>query len=356
MKKLIILQTTAPDYRSRVFKEIKNQLGDRFELMAGDQYFESSIKMDKSLPFVKKVRNRFLFGRRFLVQTGMWKSLLKTEVAVLEMNPRILSNWIILLLRKLLKKKTILWGHAWPRSGKGSKSDSLRNLMRNMAHEIVVYTDTQKRELQERMPDKKIYAAPNALYSCAEMQPGKEEPEKIRNIIFVGRLTKEKKSSLLVEAFIDSLNQLPADANLIIVGEGEEMEKIKQLVAFHNLWDRILLKGHVSDYHTLSELYATSLFSVSPGYVGLSLTQSLGFGVPMLISKDENHSPEIEAAAEGLNAAYFETDNAQDLGTKMKLTFDKKDFWVNQREEISRLSREKYSVEAMASTFIQFAK
>lgn len=44
------------------------------------------------------------------------------------------------------------------------------------------------------------------------------------------------------------------------------------------------------------DVYANALVSVSPGYVGLSLTQSLSFGVPMLIAIDEAHVPEIDAA------------------------------------------------------------
>ena len=156
MKKLIILQTVLPDYRKKLFLYIKTELGDFFELYGGDYYFEKSVKTDQTVFFKKSVKNIYLFKRRFLFQFRMWLVVLKNNVLVLELNPRILSNWIILILRKGTRKKTILWGHAWPRKGKDSKTDTIRNFMRILGDEIIVYTKSQQKELRLKMPQKKL--------------------------------------------------------------------------------------------------------------------------------------------------------------------------------------------------------
>ncbi len=183
MKKLIIIQTVVPDYRNLFFERLKDVLKDQFELYAGNNSFEISIKTQSKNH--KKLKNHFLFNRKLLFQTKIWHLLFKDDVIVLELNPRIISNWIFLIIRKILSKPTILWGHAWPRNGKKSKSDILRNLMRKLGDKIIVYTHQQKKELQEKMPDKNILAAPNALFKSNNMVY--ESKPSAKNLIYVGR-------------------------------------------------------------------------------------------------------------------------------------------------------------------------
>lgn len=353
MKKLVIIQTTAPDYRAGFYKEIKEKLKDGFELYGGNYYFEKSVKSAVQIEKTK-IKNHFLLKRKVLFQTGIWHLLFKNIVLVLEMNPRILSNWIFLIVRKTLRKETVLWGHAWPRKGKESKSDFVRNLMRILANKIIVYTNLQKEELNIKMPNKVIISAPNSLINASKMVTsnlGKEQ-----NLIYVGRLTKQKKSLFLVKSFYKGLDILPENTKLIIVGEGEEKENIESFVKEKKIEERVLIKGHISSYHTLKELYATSFFSVSPGYVGLSITQSFGFGVPMLVSRDENHSPEIEATRPDKNTVFFDTDNTYDFIDKIEDVYRNKEDWINKRKNIVEFCKEKYSIDAMAKVFIDLVK
>ncbi len=348
MKKLIIIQTVAPDYRALFFESIKENLNDRFELFAGNESFETSI-LTKSKIY-KKIRNHFFLKRKFLFQTGIWHLLLSNNVLVLEMNPRILSNWIFLIMRKLTGKETVLWGHAWPRNGKNSKSDILRNMMRKLSTKIIVYTLQQKKELQSKMPDKQIFAAPNSVFKAEKMIASLQENP--LNLIYVGRLVAEKKIFFLVKAFHKSINKIPKKAKLLIVGDGNEKNRIEQYIKENHLKDRVHLLGHISDYKKLKELYASSIFSISPGYVGLSVTQSFGFGVPMLISKNENHSPEIEAVIENENALLFKTNDFNNFTKHLEKIYSEKDKWVNKRKNIVQFCKKNYSVESMAEVFI----
>jgi len=355
MSKLIILQTVVPDYRKKIFSYIRKQLENDFLLFCGDFYFEESIKSDSSINYTNKVKNHFFFNRKLLFQTGMWSHVVKKNIMILELNPRIISNWIILILRKILRKRTILWGHAWPRKGQQSKSDIVRNWMRNIADVVVVYTKTQAKELKIKMPGKTVLFAPNAVISSKEMKASNNSGL-IKNIIYVGRLTEIKKPMLLVKAFHNILDKLPKDTKLIIVGEGKERNKIEIFINKSNLKDKVIFEGHLLEYERLKLLYNSSLVSISPGYVGLSITQSFGFGVPMLISQFENHSPELEAAIENKNSLFFKTDNMEDFGNKILLFFQEKEYWIGKRREICEHCKSNYSVELMARTFINIYK
>jgi len=351
LKKLIIIQTSSPDYRTLFFETIQKVLDDNFQLYAGDFYFEESVKSDNKIKRIH-IKNLFLFKRKFLFQFGIWHLLFNNGILVLEMNPRILSNWIFLVLRKISNKKTILWGHAWPRQGQSSKSDLIRGMMRCLVSDIVVYTKRQKKELQIKMPNKSIFAAPNAVISKMKMTTSIKENS--LNLIYVGRLTENKKILFLINAFHKGIDKYPKETKLIIIGDGEERNKIKSYIVKNKLEGRILLKGHVSDYNLLKEYYFKSFFSVSPGYVGLSIIQSFGFGVPMLVSKNENHSPEIEAVKPNINSLYFGTDDIDDFNKVILNAFENKEYWLQQKQNIVNFCKTEYSVEAMSKVFIDF--
>ena len=349
MKKLVIVQTVTPDYRAVFFDTIKEALGNRFELYAGDFYFQKSIKSADATQ-KKSITNFYFFGRKLLFQFGVMHLLFRNDALVLEMNPRILSNWIMLICRKFMNKETILWGHAWPRDGQSSKTNRLRKTMQRLASCIVVYTNTQRKELVKVLPGKTILSATNSVISSKKMITNTDE-NVIKNILFVGRLVADKKPLFLLQSFHSIMESVPKSTSLIFAGEGPESDRLQQYIAEHNLEKRVFLMGHVGNYEELKKLYFQSLFSTSPGYVGLSAIQSFGFGVPMLVSKDENHSPEIEAVTK-LNSLLFKTDDISDCGKMMLQFFENKSYWVKQRAKITEDCKKKYSSENMAKTFI----
>tara|TARA_R110002050_G_C8963043_1_gene514763 strand:- start:7006 stop:8073 length:1068 start_codon:yes stop_codon:yes gene_type:complete len=353
MSKLVILQTCAPDYRKKFFDQITSTLGEDFILMAGKNYFEPTVKTNYAGSSLKMVNNHFLLNRKILIQTGIWTQVFEATVMVMEMNPRIITNWIILLIRRLLRKQTVLWGHAWPRGGETSKSDWVRNVMRLFANQIIVYTNRQAEELKQKMPNKVIKAAPNAVMFSSEMLAVSTLPNEVNDFIYVGRLTPSKNVRFLVDSFIEHQSKFNEKSRLLLVGDGEEMSGIKKIINQHFMRDRVIVFGHISDFEILSKLYSTCICSLSPGYIGLSVTQSFGMGVPMLISRNENHSPEIEAVKEGVNGEFFESGNSNNLINGMLSFLERKKYWLSQKKSIAQSCRENYSIENMASVFIK---
>ena len=165
MKNLVIIQTVVPDYRKGFFDAIEKALDQHFELYGGDFYFEKSVKSDCTIP-KKRTKNYFIFNNKLLFQTGIWHLLFEDVILVLEMNPRILSNWVFLIIRKIINRKTVLWGHAWPRKSAFSKSDNIRNLMRLLANKIIVYTRQQQHELKTKMPKKNNFSSSQCCFKC----------------------------------------------------------------------------------------------------------------------------------------------------------------------------------------------
>src|SRR5207248_11625357 len=120
--------------------------------------------------------------------------------------------------------------------------------------------------------------------------------------------------------------------------------------------DRIRFLGEITDFEELRRVYGTALASVSPGYVGLSLTQSLWFGVPAIIARDEPHSPEIEAARKDFNSLFIESDSVDALSDALVRVENDRDAWLARRPEIARDCATRYSVESMIDPIVKLVE
>jgi glycosyltransferase involved in cell wall biosynthesis len=347
-----VLQTVSADYRQPVWRALVELSHGSVLILAGTRYFDPTIvtRHDDSSPLVT-VRNCYFAGRRLLIQGLPLRLVLGAEAVIAELNPRILSTWLLLCLRRILRRRTILWGHAFSRRETSAFAGCARQLMRQLADTVVAYTDSERDSLARRMPNKDIRVAPNSLLSRDDMRP-RLGADVARDFIYVGRLVATKRPELLVRAYLSVSDTLATSGRLVIVGEGPQRKSLERRVAEAGATDRVLFCGHVSRVQDLRSLYATALASVSPGYVGLSLTQSLAFGVPMIIADQEPHSPEIEAADPGSNCVFFTAGSASSLADAMKaVSRDARD-WRARAEEISRACRSRYSTEAMAERLL----
>lgn len=337
-------------YRLKALCLVKAHFGARLQVFSGDAPPDSGIRtISRSELDFLPLRNTYPIGRNVLIQDIPYHAYLGCPVLLLDLNPRMPQVWALLIFRRLSNRKTILWGHAWPRAGKGSKSDLLRHGMRTLASFLVTYTVTQADELSMFHPDKRIFAAPNAIYY--EREFGFDPSSRRDAIIYVGRMQSEKKVHVLVSAF-EIAARTDSSIRLILVGDGQDFEAIKALVLAAEATDRIELLGHIDNYDQLKALYGRAIVSVSPGYVGLSITQSLAFGVPMIISDPEPHSPEIEAAEWGVNASTFPSGDAPALAERIAEFTVSSDDWRKDGNGISSRAASRYSAEAMAQGLI----
>ena len=352
MSDKILLGTCIPDYRLKFFNCININTSNLL-VVSGRSYHAKTVKYKKPFTGVYEVKNLFFFNRHLLIQILPFKKFFSATTVIMEFNLKNLSFYLVFFMRLIFNKPTFLWGHAWSKKGKGSKSEFIRLFFKKRCSGYIAYTDSQKKELEAQVPNQKIFAACNAIYDANEMTPKIIESQHINKFIYVGRLVSSKKPILLLRAFHTSIKNLPKDIELIIVGEGNEYKRLDNYILDNKLTGRVKLLGHVSNYNTLRDVYSKSIASLSPGAAGLSITQSLGFGVPIIISKNEAHGPEIEASRSNINSEFFETDNINDLSSKIISFTKNKMFWIGNRESISEFCRENYSIERMAAPFLK---
>ena len=163
---------------------------------------------------------------------------------------------------------------------------NLRNLFYKHANFLVVQTQGNKNFYSSIMRDSKIEVIQNPLAKTYDLTPQKVITNKF-NILTVGRLTKNKAHHIILHALhkIDNVNW-----NLTIIGDGPEMEPLKDLTIKLNLHEKVLFTGQISnvkEYYLQSDIFLFT--SRSEGFPN-ALMEAYAFGVPC-ISTDCNYGP-----------------------------------------------------------------
>ncbi len=351
MKHIFVLQRILPDYREGFYAILNECLPNFFVVTTGvDKFTQALGAFRKSADWILPIKNTYLLRNMLLWQSGHLRKILNTPLLVAELNPRILSTWLVLLLRRLLFRPSIVWGHSRSLGERHPLIASLRFWQCRLAGAVLAYSYAQAEEFRLRLPKVPVFVAPNSCISsshCVAQQAARAD-----DVLYVGRLIPEKKVALLIDGFAVAARNLPPEAKLKIVGDGPERAHLENLAVQTGLADRIEFSGHVTDEDILKKLYAGAACSVSPGYIGLSAMQSLAHGVPMLVSSDEHHSPEIEVCVPNVTAMFFPSNSVEGLSEAMISFFKNRSLWLNKRREIARFMAERYSFEAMVSGFV----
>lgn len=110
-------------------------------------------------------------------------------------------------------------------------------------------------------------------------------------ILGVGRLTKQKDFSTLIKAF--SLVRQAREAKLLILGEGEEREKLKKLIAKLGLYNDVSLCGYVENPYPY--MAHAAMLVLSSRWEGLPtvLVEAMALGTPVISTDCPGGSREI---------------------------------------------------------------
>jgi glycosyltransferase involved in cell wall biosynthesis len=331
-----------PQYRTACMTLLHEDLGSDLRAWVSSAHLDPTVKTDTQVSWYESVR-MVRIARQFFIQLGSFGSALRVQSLILDLNPRSATAWALLLARRTLRRRSVVWGHLYPQAGAGANMRVLRRAMRRLASGTLTYTYSDWANARSDLPGKPAWVAPNSLYPSSVISPAVSDAVRT-DVLYVGRLVEGKKVALLIRAFAEVASS-DSDAHLTLVGAGEHATTLRALAEELGISDRVTYPGWVSDPRELREYYAKAFVSVSPGFVGLGLTQSLGFGIPMIVSRTEKHSPEVELAEWG-GVEWFETDSAASLAQALQKAKSRSTALPDIR--LSDHIRHTYSAEAMA--------
>ena len=243
------------------------------------------------------------------------------------------SSWLILIINRIMGKKTYLWSHGWYGS-EGRLRKRVKKLYFNLSNGVFLYGNYAKNlMIQEGISEHKLHVIYNSLdYDRQkELRVGLEKQsvyqEHFANdwpvVIFVGRLRSNKKLELLVEAQHLALERGVYEFNLVIIGEGESRQSLEELAQQFGTARNIWFFGPCYDEEKLARLIFSADLCVSPGNVGLTALHTLSYGTPVITHDNfSSQMPEFESIEAGRSGDFFKEDSARDLCSKIGNWFD----------------------------------
>lgn len=325
--KTCLIYNYAQHYRADIFKLLEQKLNCDFYF--GHAYADVK-KLDYSLfrnP-VKEVKNVQIFHHIYY-QKEIVRLVSRYETFLILGDIRCLSTWLVLMRSRGTGKKVFLWTHGW--YGKETWLKALsKKLFFAMADGIFLYGEYAKKLMVGAgIPSRKLHVIHNSLAYDQQVQirkglgPSDVYVKRFRNacpnIVFIGRLTKEKKLQLLLEA-VKILENENVRMNLTIIGAGS-MESALRIFVAENGLENVWFAGECFDEEKIAPLIFNADVTVSPGNVGLTAMHSMVYGTPVITHDDyASQMPEFEAVREGLTGAFFRKDDEKSLAETIRRT------------------------------------
>ena len=359
-----LIYNYAQHYRTNIFLLMDHLLD--IEFYFGDK-MDDVKKMDYTLlrHNVTEVKNRQF--KRIEWQSGVVGLAFRNYRNYIVLgSPTCLSTWLLLILARLVGKKTFLWSHGlYGREQKwkliiekaffGLASGTF--LYGNYAKEIMV---------KHGFSSRKLFVIHNSLYYDKQVQvrnklsksPIFEDHFNNRNpnLFFVGRLTSVKKLDQVIKA-ISICREMGHFYNLTFIGDGEKAEDLKKLTRELGLEKNTWFYGACYDETEIGQLIYNADLCVAPGNIGLTAMHTLVFGTPAITHNDFKwQMPEFEAIKDGLTGSFFVKDDILSLANTINRWFnklgDKREFVRKEcMKEIDESWNPYFQIEVMKSAF-----
>jgi glycosyltransferase involved in cell wall biosynthesis len=209
-----------------------------------------------------------------------------------------------------------VWGDYWLDylGRKGVFGKAIERLVAYMPHKAITVSTSTKTAL-EKLGHKQVVVIPDGvdLQLIESVSPSTENSD----IIFVGRLIKEKNVALLIRA-VGLLAEKGAKVKCLIIGDGPEREPLQRLAQGLGLEGSIHFKGHIEDDVDVISLMKSSRVFVLPSLregFGRVALEANGCGLPLItVRHPQNATCDlIEEGKNGLTCEISERDMVEKI-------------------------------------------
>ena len=371
MKKCLIIYPYFAHYRLPIIKEIFNSdFGWEFELVGDKNTFGGIRGIDPGLAknqtsdgglswtFTPLI---YFLGKRIplWIQRGLLGRLLRKDYDAVIMLGSIyyVSYLAAIPILKFFKTPIIFWTHGF--LGKDNfLITSLRHLLYTQAKALLLYGDKSKMIMERSgfYRKTKIHVIYNSMdYSQLESVIPNHDKGAIRESLFLnhnlpvvfasGRVNYCKRFDKLLEALNISINKHQIPFNLLIIGDGPELQKLKEMARDYEIEKYVKFVGAIYG----AEVYSCMLSSdvcVIPGNVGLSAMHALSAGLPVISHNNfDEQMPEHEAIIEGKTGSFYESEDMGDLVSKIHLWILNPDLLNISKKYCTDIIKSRYSVD-----------
>ena len=175
-------------------------------------------------------------------------------------------------------------------------------------------------------------------------------PTAIHIGLYYTHLKLVKHFEVLIEAFRKVAADYP-EAELVIVGDGPELDNLRQQANDLQLADSIRFIGAVYAPKTLGAYMNESSIYVLAGMGGLSINDAMTYGMPVLCAVCD--STERDLVMEGKNGYFFKDGDADSLADRIREMFESPERCKEMGKESERMIREKINMETVSERYLK---
>lgn len=188
-------------------------------------------------------------------------------------------------------KKVILWSIGVPASYDRAYGDAgklrykiLRYFYKKSDAQLFYSDAPIKLFLEKGLPldNEKVFIANNTVEVIKQdVSDGQKD-----SLLFIGTLYLEKGLQVLLDTYKEVCETDKDMLPLYIVGGGEQFDVIQKWVMANHLENNIKLLGPIYDMVKKAEIFKKAIACISPQQAGLSVLESMGYGVPFVTSEN----------------------------------------------------------------------
>lgn len=287
-----------------------------------------------------KRQNRFLYILRLL-------PFIRNQIR--KVNPDVVFsfgetfNSYVIISTRFLNHRLILTNRMWPLLKLGFPSEYLNRFLYRLADGVISQTTTAKDLIKKNSFNSNITVIPNAVVPIETITVSKK-----KQIISVGRLSKAKGHSTLLNAFA----RLPKnDWTLHLVGDGSESEHLKSAAVVLGVSDKTFFHGHLKDFSNL--LAESEIFVLPSFFEGFPNALIEAMSVPLACISSNCVAGPSDIIQDGINGMLFETGNNQQLADRLLKLMNDLVLRENLAKEAYKV-RQDYEFNKIADSYLKF--
>jgi glycosyltransferase involved in cell wall biosynthesis len=190
----------------------------------------------------------------------------------------------------------------------------------HLSNNIISISPKTKRDFQKlrKLNKVKVIAPGINLSNVKKIKEAKRK----QDIIFAGRLIKEKRVKLLIKSLIKTKEDIP-NIKCLIVGDGPEKDSLLKLTKNLGLEKNVEFKGFIKNHPDLMSLLKSSRVLVLPSKregFGMVVVEANASGIPAVVVEDPMNAA-CDLVEEGVNG-FIAQPTTENLSKKIKLALD----------------------------------
>lgn len=280
MKRVLILYNKLWHYRIPIF----NILSKKYDLTVAYCY-ESEVKQEIEFKTIKLTP--YTLWKFTLQKENIFKICQQFDV-VIAYGEIAYLKYTLLPWHKGRRFKILFYGIGAPASYKRHYGDASKlhfrivDFFERKADGLIFYSDYAVISHEKRGFDTKHLYVANNTVEVVKMPFDTDR----NSILFIGTLYLEKGLQVLLDAYKHACEEKRDLVPLNLVGGGKMETKVRNWIEENGLSEKIHMFGAVYDKEQKAKIFSKAYACISPNQAGLSVLESMGYGVPFITTKN----------------------------------------------------------------------